>query len=153
MGDSAGGGLALALMHQLKLENKELPNLAVLIAPLVDQTGTSETIKSVGLKDVVLSATMLSESTKMYTTDTQSPLVSPLFGDFHGFPDTFIQVGTHDLLLDDSRSLYSKMKNQKVNVQISVKEKMIHVWQFFIGFLPEARTSINEIATFIQSKK
>lgn len=153
MGDSAGGGLALALMHQLKLKNKELPNLAVLIAPLVDQTGNSETIVSVGRKDVVLSAEMLAESTKMYTIDTQSPLVSPLFGDFHGFPDTFIQVGTHDLLLDDSRSLYSKMKNQKVNVQISVQEKMIHVWHFFIGFMPEARISINEIAAYIHASK
>jgi monoterpene epsilon-lactone hydrolase len=153
MGDSAGGGLSLALMHKLKSENRELPNLAVLIAPLVDQTGTSETIKSLGKNDVILSAEMLTESTKMYTNDVKSPLVSPLFGDFYGFPSTLIHVGTHDILLDDSISLHKKMQIENVRVKITIQESMIHVWHFFVGILPEARKSINEIAAYIQSTK
>ena len=77
------------------------------------------------------------------------PYISPLFGDFTGFPPTLIQVGTNEILLDDSLGLAQKMEAQNVEVDIDVFDGMWHVWHSFD--IPEAHTAIQKIARFVDT--
>lgn len=154
-GDSAGGGMAVATMLKLKEEKKQLPKLAVLMAPWVNLQGNSTSLASLGKKDVILTKEVLESSAMMYAGDKRlltNPYVSPLFGDLTGLPTTLVQVGTHDLLLGDGEDIANKLMDHGVTTTLSVWPKMLHIWQFFVGKLPEADRAIDEIAAFIQKE-
>lgn len=150
-GDSAGGGLAVALISKLHEDKVRLPGAVVLLAPWVDLTGTSPTIQSVGRKDVILSAQMLASSAKMYshTYPLDQPFISPGLVDLPYFPPTLIQVGTKDLLLHDSRLLANKLRASGTTLTFAEWRGCMHVWHFFTDFLPESKRAIKEIGAFI----
>ena len=155
MGDSAGGGLSLALTQSIK-KNK-LPKAAalVLLSPWTDLTLTGDSIK--GKKDVdpMIAPHLLKIFSKRYygVADPADPLISPLFADVKGFPPTLIQVGGNETLLDDSTRLAQKMNKAGVKVQLDIFENMMHVWQFFGGIMPEANIAIEGIGKFVRSVK
>jgi len=107
MGDSAGGGLALALAQQLYINSKPLPQQLVLFAPWVDITMTNPEIHELDAKDPLLNVDQLIKAGKAYAGDLspRDPLVSPLYGDLKHIPPTLIFTGTADVLLADCRSL------------------------------------------------
>lgn len=135
VGDSAGGNLALALSHQLKKAGRLLPRGIVLLSPWTDMTSSGKSHRTKEGIDPVLSAAYLQEMTENYLGKDydeallHEPMVSPLFGDFEGFPPTYIQVGDQEILQSDSVLLYKKMNRAGVNVTLDVFKDMWHVFQ------------------------
>lgn len=134
-GDSAGGNLALALTHQLKKEGRLLPRGIVLLSPWTDMTGSGKSHQTKEGIDPVLNAAYIEGAIENYLGKDYSrellrdPSVSPLFGDFAGFPPTYIQVGDQEILQSDSVLLYKKMQQAGVNVTLDVFKGMWHVFQ------------------------
>ena len=120
-GDSAGGNLVLSLMLRLKQENRLLPRGAVLMSPWTDLTSSGKSHVAKASIDPVLNAG--------YLQDLTNPLISPLFGDFEGFPPVYIQVGSNEILLDDSNMLYKKLLKANVSVKLDLFKGMWHVFQ------------------------
>ena len=134
-GDSAGGNLALALTHQLKKEGRLLTRGIVLLSPWTDMTGSGKSHQTKEGIDPVLNAAYIEGAIENYLGKDYSrellrdPSVSPLFGDFAGFPPTYIQVGDQEILQSDSVLLYKKMQQAGVNVTLDVFKGMWHVFQ------------------------
>lgn len=130
-GDSAGGNMALALIHHLKEEDKILPRGLLLMSPWTDMTcsGKSHEIKK--SLDPVLDEPYLQRAISCYAgdQDLESPYISPLFGDFTNFPPTYIQVGDNEILLNDATMLHKKMIKENVSVKMDVFKGMWHVFQ------------------------
>lgn len=130
-GDSAGGNLALSLTLKLKEEGRLLPRGLVLMSPWTDLTSSGKSHISRAKIDPVLNAAYLDEMIHNYADgqELQNPLVSPLFGNYEGFPPTYIQVGSNEILLDDSVMLYKKLLKANVSVKLDLFKGMWHVFQ------------------------
>lgn len=130
-GDSAGGNLVLSLMLRLKQENRLLPRGAVLMSPWTDLTSSGKSHVAKASIDPVLNAGYLQEMITNYAPgrDLTNPLISPLFGNFEGFPPVYIQVGSNEILLDDSNMLYKKLLKANVSVKLDLFKGMWHVFQ------------------------
>ncbi len=130
-GDSAGGNMALALVHRLKMQERLLPRGIVLMSPWTDLTSSGKSYEARADVDPVLNAAYIEQVTQAYAQgqDLFNPLISPLFGDFTGFPRTYIQVGDNEILLNDSTQLFKKMQKDGVAVSIDIFKGMWHVFQ------------------------
>lgn len=130
-GDSAGGNLALSLVLKLKEEQRLLPRGLVLLSPWTDLTASGKTHTTRALVDPVLDADYLRKMMENYAAGREltDPLISPLFGDFEGFPPTYIQVGDNEMLLSDSTMLHKKLVAANVSAKIDVFKGMWHVFQ------------------------
>lgn len=130
-GDSAGGNLALSLVHRLKQEERLLPRGLVLLSPWTDLTCCGRTYESRKNVDPVLTKDYIAAMITNYAPgqDLENPLISPLFGDFTGFPPTYIQVGDNEILLADSLNLHKRMIHDNVSVKLDVFKGMWHVFQ------------------------
>lgn len=130
-GDSAGGNLALALTLKLKEQGRFLPRGLVLMSPWTDLTSTGESFVSKKDVDPVLNPGYLERMIHAYAKgeDLTNPFVSPLFGDFRGFPPTYVQVGENEMLLSDSTRLVDRLKEAGVVARLDVFENMWHVFQ------------------------
>ncbi len=130
-GDSAGGNLALSLVLKLKQEGRLLPRGVILMSPWTDLTASGKSHVTRAEIDPVLNADYLKEMTSNYAAgeDLKNPLISPLFGDFTGFPPTYIQVGDNEMLLNDATMLHKKMVKANVSVKMDIFKGMWHVFQ------------------------
>lgn len=130
-GDSAGGNLALSLALKLKEEGRLLPRGLVLMSPWTDLTSSGKSHMSKAEIDPVLNAAYLEEMVRNYAEGQElaNPLISPLFGDYAGFPPIYIQVGNNEILLDDSVMLYKKLLKANVSVRLDIFKGMWHVFQ------------------------
>jgi acetyl esterase/lipase len=151
-GDSAGGGLATALLLRLRGEGGSLPAGGVLLSPWLDLTGTSETITSRADDDPMVSAEALRRAAHAYAgDDVRRPLVSPVFADPTGLPPLLILVGTAEILLDDSRTFAARAPAAGVDVDLDVEEGLIHVWPFVDG-APESRVALERIGAWVNDR-
>jgi acetyl esterase/lipase len=118
LGDSAGGGLALAIAQQLRDQHDRQPRRIVLISPWLDATMSNPAIRDVHPHDAVLSAPGLAEAGRIYAGDLDpaDPRVSPIHGDFHGLAPVTVQCGTHDILNADCREFVARARASGVNV-------------------------------------
>jgi epsilon-lactone hydrolase len=150
-GDSAGGGLALALLVALRDSAVSLPAACVCLSPLADLTFSSESWKSNIGNDLMIHFHKEREFSQMYMgkSGPQDPLVSPIFADLKGLPPILIQVGTCEVLLSDARGLVERARQAGVNAVLEEWEKMQHEWQFTAGFIPEGRRAVSAIGEFI----
>ncbi len=148
-GDSAGGNMALSLVLKLKEEERLLPRGLVLMSPWTDLTSSGETHTSRAEVDPVLDAEYLDRMIHNYVDgqDLHEPMISPLFGDFTGFPPTYIQVGNNEVLLSDATMLHKKMIEANVSVKLDVFEGMWHVFQ--MSPLKTAYDAMDKNAEFI----
>jgi acetyl esterase/lipase len=148
-GESAGGGLALALM----LKVKEKPAKAALMSPWSDLTKTGDTLSTLVGNDPWLHYELtLEPAARAYADgrDLASPDLSPLYAEFpKSFPKTLITTGTRDLFLSDCARLSTKMRAAGIACELRVWEGMWHVFEFETD-LPEADQSLAEIAAFIR---
>ncbi len=130
-GDSAGGNLALSLVLKLKEEGRLLPRGLILMSPWTDLTSSGKSHVTKAGIDPVLNAGYLAEMIHNYADGQEltDPFISPLFGDYDGFPPTYIQVGSNEILLDDSMMLYKKLLKANVSVKLDVFKGMWHVFQ------------------------
>lgn len=151
-GDSAGGGLTVAVMLSLRHAGLPMPAAAVLLSPFLDITASGESATTRAEKDPWFDAKDMHIVADNYCgdgTEPQSPLVSPVFANVAGLPPTFIQVGDDEILLSDSTRLAEKMKNAGLDVEIEIWPEMWHVFQLFIGKMPESRRAIRRIGTYL----
>ena len=132
-GDSAGGNLALALCQHLKKEGRMLPGAMLLMSPWTDMSASGESYAERKEFDPMLTKEYIHAAAAAYAGDipADSPLVSPLFGDFEGFPPTLIQVGSHEILYSDSERLRDRMREAGADCRMEVWEDMWHVFQMF----------------------
>ena len=152
VGDSAGGGLGLALLQYLKEEKIKMPEKCVWIAPWADLELKNPSIEDNKHVDYVLAKTRMQLAAKGYANGL--PLnhlfISPINADFGQFPPTLIQVGTNDILLDDSKILAEKMKKANVEVTLKIWENVPHLWHMVGDFLPESTKAIRQMANFLR---
>lgn len=152
-GDSAGGGLAFALLHRLIVEERRMPLGVVAFSPWVDLTLSGDTLFSLSSRDVLLPIERIPEIRDMYLkgADPRQPLASPLFGDFHGAPPVLIQASTTEILLDDARRMARRLSDHGSDPALDIEEGLPHVWQIYQGWLPEADASLDQAATWIRA--
>ena len=150
-GDSAGGNLALSLVLKLKEQERLLPRGIVLMSPWTDLTGEGKTFQTKAELDPVLDKEYIDRMTRAYAPDRDltDPYISPLFGDFHGFPPVYIQVGENEILLDDSLRLYKNLIKAGVAANIDRFPGMWHVFQ--MSPFKKASEAMDKNAEFIYS--
>jgi monoterpene epsilon-lactone hydrolase len=150
-GDSAGGGLALALMMRLRNEGMPLPAGALLMSPYADLTFSGNSIWERADREVVIDPAFMPLWAEWYSAGhpKDHPLISPLFGDYTGLPPMLIQVGTDEVLLDDSVRVAEKARAAGVKVELEQWPGMFHVWQFFYAWLRDARTAVGKGGLFL----
>ena len=151
-GDSAGGGLALALCMYLKDHGKALPCGLIAMSPWTDLTASGESYDTNYERDPLFGNTrdsLIYNKDYVGDADETNPYISPLFGDFTGFPPMLIQVGSYEMLLSDSVSVASKARHQGVKVRLSIYDGMFHIFQMAAKMLPESRKAWAEIGKFI----
>jgi acetyl esterase/lipase len=153
-GDSAGGGLVLALLGELLAEDAPLPAGVFAFSPLCDMTFNGASVKVNAARDVILPASRVGDMAEMYlgTHDATDPRASALFADFNGAPPVWLTVGDTEILLDDTRRITAKMQRQGVDVQMHIERDVPHVWPFFHNYLPEARATLDKLAVWVNRR-
>jgi monoterpene epsilon-lactone hydrolase len=148
-GDSAGGGLALALLMALRDAGAPLPAAAICFSPWVDLALTGGSLHKNRATDFI-NEEILKATAEMYLGghDPRDPLVSPLYGDLHGLPPLLVQVGSAELLYDDGRRLAHYARRAGVDVQFDVFPGMVHVFQFMYLIEPKSRQAVQAAARF-----
>jgi len=124
------------------------------ISALTDLALTGKSIESRSEIDPIIRNTaLLPGIAELYLsgTDSRTPLASPLYGDFIGFPPLLMQVGNHEVLLDDSTRLAEKAESAGVDVKLEVEPEMFHNFQNFAPFLPKAQQAIDRIGEYVRS--
>jgi acetyl esterase/lipase len=151
-GDSAGAGLALAATITIRDEGLPLPGALVCLSPWVDLAVTGASMETKACEDPIVSRDMLLGWGKLYLRDRDpcTPLASPLYADLHGISPLLIQVGSAEVLLDDSMRLAARASAAGVDTTLEVWPEMIHVWQSFAAILPEGRQAIERIGKFVR---
>ncbi len=151
-GDSAGGGLAMALCHYLKDHGMQVPCGIIAMSPWTDLTASGESYETNYDKDPLFGGTrdsLIYNKDYVGDHDPMDAYISPLFGDFRGFPPMLIQVGSYEMLLSDSVSVAAKAREQGVKVRLSIYEGMFHIFQMAAKMLPESKRAWTEIGKFI----
>ena len=152
-GDSAGGGLAMALCMYLKDHHMPMPCGIVAMSPWTDLTASGESYETNYEKDPLFGNT---KESLIYVNDyagdhdKMDAYISPLFGNFKEFPPMLIQVGSIEMLLSDSVSVAAKARQQGVKVRLSVYEGMFHVFQMAYLNIPESKRAWAEVGKFIE---
>ncbi len=149
-GDSAGGGLVLALLLALRDRELPLPAAAVCVSPWTDLAVTGTTADSAA--DPVVSGPALRGMAACYLAGADATLstASPLYADLAGLPPLLIQVGTRESLLDDSRRLAAKARAAGVDTTYLEHPDVIHMWLVFDPEIPESREAYRIIGEFVK---
>jgi monoterpene epsilon-lactone hydrolase len=152
-GDSAGGGLAVALLVAERDAGEALPAAATLMSPTVDLTSSGASMTERVDQDPFSTPDMLRQFAAAYLAgaDPETPLASPLFAALSGLPPLLIQVGTADLLLSDSERLAKAAAAAGVDVTLEVGEGLPHVYQLLLG-TPEAAEATERIGKFLRAR-
>ena len=151
-GDSAGGGLTLALLVALRDAGIALPAAALLISPWADLGCTAASLVSKAQEDPALSAAGLRDTARLYLNgaDARDPRASPVFARLAGLPPLLVQVGTAEILFDDAIAVARAAGHAGNPVRLAIWPEMIHVWHAFAFMLPEGRAAIEEAGVFLQ---
>jgi len=152
-GDSAGGGLSLALVGRLQEAGEELPACLWLLSPWTDLTMSGTTLASKDSVDPLIHGGYLHELADAYLPpdmDRNDPRVSPLYADLRGLPPTLIQVGSDETLLADSVRLVGALGAADVAVTLEVWPYMIHAWPLWNAHLEQGRLAIAKGGTFLR---
>ena len=152
-GDSAGGGLALALVMALRDSGEPLPAGVVMFSPWTDLAGTGSSLEENSDRCAMFAGDTIRRASHFYLgdMDPMHPLVSPLFGDFSGLPPLLLHASQHEVLRDDAVRVAERAREAGVEVTLRLWRHVPHVWQFFAAVLPEARESLDDAVAFIGS--
>jgi epsilon-lactone hydrolase len=152
-GDSAGGGLAVALLVAVRDAGEALPAAAVLMSPTVDLTSSGASMTERVDQDPFSTPALLRQLASDYLAgaDPKTPLASPLFASLAGLPPLLIQVGTADLLLSDSERLATAAAEAGVDVILEVGEGLPHVYPIMLG-TPEAAEATEQTGKFLRAR-
>jgi monoterpene epsilon-lactone hydrolase len=151
-GDSAGGGLAVALLVALRDAGQPLPAAAVLMSPTVDLTSSGASMTERVDQDPFSTPALLRQLASDYLAgaDPQTPLASPLFASLSGLPPLLIQAGTADLLLSDAERLAAAATQAGVHVTLHIGDGLPHVYPIMLG-TPEAAEATEQTGNFLRT--
>ena len=151
-GDSAGGGLALATLVNLRKHRDPLPAAAVLISPWADLTGEADSVTSRADSDPMIKPDGLFTLGGHYLNgeDPRNMLVSPMFANMNGLPPLCIHVGGREILHDDAITIANKAGHVGVKVTLLDEPEMFHVWHAFAPMLEEAQEAVEKIGAFLK---
>jgi epsilon-lactone hydrolase len=151
-GDSAGGGLVLALLLRLREAKLPLPACAACFSPWSDLLGTGESNRANAARDAMFYPENTQEFARAYLGEASAdnPYASPVFGDFKDLPPILFHVGSTEMLLDDSRRIHQKIQAGGGASELEIYEDTFHCWQMAVGLVPEARDSLAKAARFIR---
>lgn len=151
MGDSAGGGMSLALAQMLKADGGPLPGRLVLWSPWLDATASDPAQRAVEPKDRMLAIAGLGACGEMYRGDlpVDDYRISPLFGPLEGLPPMAVFSGTSDILIVDGRRLSARLKQLGAAHEYHEYPDMFHVWMLLP--VPEGRRALEQTAAFIRT--
>jgi len=155
MGDSAGGGLTLALLLLLKDQRLPLPACAVTLSPASTCFPDQEALLKQSATDDMLSADVINAVIELYVPDESrrtEPYASPALGDFSGLPPLQILVDRGEILYADALLVKEAAERDGVDVEMIVREGLFHVWPVFIPLVPEAKQDLRKIVRFIRGK-
>jgi len=156
VGDSAGGGLNLAMLMSLRDAGDRLPAAAVCISPLTDLAAEGESYANFPDRDPVISAELAVGMGVVYIGEERmpkdTPLASPLYGEHHDLPPLFVVVGVAEALYSDSTRLVEKVKAAGGEVELLVGEDLLHIYPLFASILPEGQEAIDAIGTFVKDR-
>jgi monoterpene epsilon-lactone hydrolase len=152
-GDSAGGGLALALLVALRDAREPLPAAAILFSPWTDLAVTGQSIVDNDAADPMLFGVWIARQARHYlgTTPATNPFVSPVYADLTGLPPLLIQVSDCEVLLDDSRRVAENAARSGVEATLRIWHGLPHGWQIFASILPEGRAALREASVFVRA--
>ncbi|MCW2523116.1 MAG: alpha/beta hydrolase [Frankiales bacterium] len=150
-GESAGGGLAVAVLLALREAGTPLPSCGFLMSPYADLTLAGQTLAEKESLDPVLSPDGLRARVPDYVgaADAADPHISPIFGDLAGLPPLLIQVGSHEILLSDALRLAERAARSDVAVTLEVTPGVPHVFQGFAALLDEAGEALDRASDFV----
>ena len=164
-GDSAGANLTLSIMLRLRDEGATLPKALYLISPWADMTASGDSYEKnyhvdpmFGKKGVELNEELRQRllDCDMYAwcgdANRKDPLVSPVFGDYKGFPTTLMTVGADEILLSDTLTIEEKMKKEGIDVRVISHEKMFHIYPLYYTFFPESKKAYKQILAFVKEQ-
>jgi epsilon-lactone hydrolase len=149
-GDSAGGGLALAALIQLRDTGQPLPAGAICLSPWTDLACTGASMHSKSKLDGILDKKSIKEKAAQYIGEynVKNPLISPLYGDLKDLPPILIQVGTDEILLDDAVRFSEQARSAGCDLTLEIWEEMFHVFQMF-SFMPDTKKALLNISNFV----
>ncbi len=152
-GDSAGGGLALALLSHLCTTRAARPAGVFAFSPFTDLTLSGASLTGNARSEILLPAERLERlrARILQGADPADPRISPLFGQFDDAPPVFLQAARTEILRDDTLRMAERLRAQGVRVDCDIRGNLPHVWQFFPGWLPEARESLRQTGDFIRA--
>ena len=152
-GDSAGGGLAVALLVATRDAGEALPAAATLMSPTVDLTSSGASMTERVDQDPFSTPALLRQLASDYLAgaDPKTPLASPLFASLSGLPPLLVLVGTADLLLSDSERLAAAATEAGVDVTLEIGEGLPHVYPIMLG-TPEAAEATEQIGKFLRAR-
>jgi acetyl esterase/lipase len=154
-GDSAGGGMTMAVLVSIRDAGLPNPASALLLSPWVDLAATAESYETRASLDPMIGRDAIPPLVGMYIGDKDPrdvPLASPLYAELHGLPPLKIQVGDHEVLLGEALQLAEKAKAAGVEVDIKVWDGMWHVFQQNASIVPEAQAAVNELGEWAKGK-
>jgi len=153
-GESAGGGLAVAVLLAAREAGLPMPSCAYLMSPYADLTLSGESLVARESLDPILTPAGLRVRAPEYVggADAADPLISPIFGDLRGLPPLLIQVGSHEILLSDALRLAERAALSDVAVTLDVTPGVPHVFQGFAAFLDEAGAALDRATDFVKAQ-
>ncbi len=151
-GDSAGGGLALALLIALRDRDMPLPACSVLYSPWTDLAVTGASINENENVDVMFNAVGIRNAPSLYLNGShpETPLASPLYAELSGLPPLMVFASKSEILRDDSTRLVDKANVAGVETEMILRDGLAHVWPIFHGHFREAVEDIDRSAAFIR---
>jgi len=151
-GTSAGGALTLSMVLRAKQEGLPLPAAIAPGTPMSDLTGTGDSFATNHMLDNVLvgSDGRCDAMARLYANghDLKDPMLSPVYGDMHGFPPTILTTGTRDLLLSNTVRVHRKLRQADVVAELQVYEGQSHAQYMRDANAPETKEAFEEIAKF-----
>ena len=152
VGDSAGGGLTVSTALLLKAMEYDQPAALVALSPWANLACDGETMETKASEDPTTNREELLQLADLYLNghNAKDPLVSPIYGDLRGFPPLLIQVGSREVLLDDSRKLAVRARADDVPVAMEEWPGMFHVWHMWADQLTDGRRALGGIGVFVR---
>ena len=154
-GDSAGGGLTVAALIKARGDGLPMPAGGLCISPWTDMTLEAGSYAAKAESDPMVKKDQIERWTGVYLgadTDRRHPWASPLYANLEGLPPLLVQVGSEEVLLDDSVSLAEAARRAGIDARLTIAEEMIHVWHWFDRLLDRAQEGIDEAAAFIRAR-
>jgi len=150
-GDSAGGGLALSLMLAVRDRGWPLPAAVVTYSPWTDMAATGPSLDENSERCAMFAGETIRRAAPLYVGagNARDPLVSPLYGDFRGLPPLLVHASTDEVLRDDAVRVAERARAHGVAVELTLWQRVPHVWQFFAAVIPEARDSLERTRQFV----